>query len=412
MRKIQPFTKALVGSMLLGIAAGWCCNTWLGPEQSAAVAEDLSVITNAFLRLIKMIIAPLVFSTLTASIARMNGAAEIGRVGLKAVAWFFAASVVSLSLGLIMAAALHPGTGLALPLPDGSGAAINVAKFGGEEFINHLIPRSIFEAMANNEILSIVVFSAFFGAAMAALKERAQHVAVLCDELATIMLKVTGYVMKAAPLAIFAALAATIAAQGIGIIAVYAKFVGGYYLSLLILWMLLGAALAALVGRRAIALLVAIREPTLLAFATASSEAAYPRTLEALVEFGIPRRLASFVLPLAYSFNLDGSMMYCTFAVMFVAQAYGIEVPLGQQISVFALLMLMTKGMAGVPRVSVVIVAAALPYLSLPQAGMLLVLAVDQILDMGRSATNVVGNAVAAVVVSRWERQNDVTDSN
>jgi Na+/H+-dicarboxylate symporter len=252
-----------------------------------------------------------------------------------------------------------------------------------------------------------VVFSMFFGVAMAGLKEKAARAVALCEELAAIMLRITDYVMKAAPIAIFAALAATISTQGIGILGSYAKFVGGYYAALAILWALLAAALAALIGRRAFALLGAIREPTLLAFATASSEAAYPRLLEALVAFGASRRVTSFVLPLGYSFNLDGAMMYCAFAIQFIAQAYGIEMPLGQQLAMFALLMLATKGLAGVPRAAIVVVAAMLPYFHLPEAGLLLVLAVDQILDMGRSATNVVGNAVAATVVSLWERQLD-----
>ena len=221
------------------------------------------------------------------------------------------------------------------------------------------------------------------------------------------MLRITDYVMKAAPIAIFAALAATIATQGIGILGSYAKFVGGFYAGLAILWGLLAAALVVLVGRRAFKLLGAIREPTLLAFATASSEAAYPRLLEELVAFGASRRVTSLVLPLGYSFNLDGSMMYCAFAIQFIAQAYGIEMPLGQQLATFVMLMIATKGLAGVPRASPVVVAAMLPYFHLPDAGMLLVLAVDQVLDMGRSATNVVGNAVAATAVCRWENKLD-----
>jgi Na+/H+-dicarboxylate symporter len=269
------------------------------------------------------------------------------------------------------------------------------------------VPRSIFEAMANNEILQIVVFSLFFGTAMAGLKEKAARAVELCEELAAIMLRVTNYVMKAAPIAIFAALAATISTQGIGILGSYAKFVGGYYLALAIFWAILAAALTWLVGRRAFTLLGAIREPTLLAFATASSEAAYPRLLEALVGFGASRRVTSLVLPLGYSFNLDGAMIYCAFAIQFIAQAYGIEMPLGQQLGMFALLMLATKGLAGVPRAATLVVAAMLPYFHLPEAGLLLVLAVDQILDMGRSATNVVGNAVAATAVSLWEHQFD-----
>jgi Na+/H+-dicarboxylate symporter len=404
MPSLRIFSVILVASMVLGIACGWCCYHYLTVEQAGNVAATLSIVTTAFLRLIRMIIAPLIFATLCSAIARMNGVAEIGRVGLKAMIWFIGASCVSLALGLLVAAVLQPGAGIALPVPDAS-ASGEVNRFTLDEFVTRLVPRSIFEAMANNEILQIVVFSLFFGTAMAALKEKAARAAELCEELAAIMLRVTNYVMKAAPIAIFAALAATIATQGIGILGSYAKFVGGYYLALAIFWAVLAAALTWLVGHRAVTLLGAIREPTLLAFATASSEAAYPRLLEALVAFGASRRVTSLVLPLGYSFNLDGAMIYCAFAIQFIAQAYGIEMPLGQQLGMFALLMLATKGLAGVPRAATVVVAAMLPYFHLPEAGLLLVLAVDQILDMGRSATNVVGNAVAATAVSLWERQ-------
>jgi Na+/H+-dicarboxylate symporter len=404
MPSLRIFSVILVASMVLGIVCGWWCHHYLTVEQAGSVAATLSIITTAFLRLIRMIIAPLIFATLCSAIARMDGVAEIGRVGLKAMIWFIGASCVSLALGLLVAALLQPGAGIALPVPDAM-ANVEANRFTLDEFVTRLVPRSIFEAMANNEILQIVVFSLFFGTAMAGLKEKAARAVDLCDELAAIMLRVTNYVMKAAPIAIFSALAATISMQGIGILGSYAKFVGGYYLALAIFWAILAAVLTWLVGRRALTLLGAIREPTLLAFATASSEAAYPRLLEALVAFGASRRMTSLVLPLGYSFNLDGAMIYCAFAIQFIAQAYGIEMPLGQQLGMFALLMLATKGLAGVPRAATVVVAAMLPYFHLPEAGLLLVLAVDQILDMGRSATNVVGNAVAATAVSLWERQ-------
>jgi Na+/H+-dicarboxylate symporter len=404
MPSLRNFTIILLASMVLGVACGWYCHHFLTVEQATGVAAKLSIVTTAFLRLIRMIIAPLIFATLTSAIARMDGAAEIGRVGLKAMVWFIGASCLSLALGLLLAALIQPGAGIALSVPVAV-AGVDASHLTFEDFVIHLVPRSIFEAMADNEILQIVVFSVFFGVAMAALKEKAARAAALCEELASIMLRITDYVMKVAPIAIFAALAATIATQGIGILGSYAKFVGGYYVGLAILWGLLAAALVALVGRRAVTLLGAIREPTLLAFATASSEAAYPRLLEKLVAFGASRRVTSLVLPLAYSFNLDGSMMYCAFAIQFIAQAYGIEMPLGQQLATFAMLMIATKGLAGVPRASPVVVAAMLPYFHLPDAGMLLVLAVDQVLDMGRSATNVVGNAVAATAVCRWENK-------
>jgi Na+/H+-dicarboxylate symporter len=259
--------------------------------------------------------------------------------------------------------------------------------------------------MACNEILQIVVFSIFIGTAAASLKEQTLRFVELIEQLAAIMFKVTDYVMKVAPLAIFAALASSISLHGIGIVGTYARFVAGFYLSLGILWGLLMAALVFLVGSRSFRLLASIRQPVLLAFATSSSEAAYPRLLEELVAFGIPRRIASFVLPLGYSFNLDGAMMYCTFAILFIAQAYGVELTLAQQITLFGLLMVTTKGLAGVPRAAIAVIAVTLHYFHLPDSGIALVLAVDHILDMGRSATNIVGNSVAAAVVASWEGQ-------
>ena len=402
----RRFTYLLIAAMVLGILVGWACNQFLAPEQAKQAASGFSIITDVFLRLIKMIIAPLVFATLVAGIAHMEDAAAIGRVGVKTMGWFISASIVSLTIGLLMVHLLHPGTGLSLPSPEAvAGVKVDVSTFTLRDFITHLVPKSIIEAMANNEILQIVVFSVFVGTAVAAIDDKAPAVLALVEQVAAIMLKVTGYVMKTAPLAIFAALAATISTQGLEILGTYAKFVGGFYLSLGLLWALLIGAVLLVVGPRALKLIAAIRQPALLAFSTASSEAAYPRTLEELQKFGVSRKVASFVLPLGYSFNLDGSMMYCTFATLFIAQAYGIEMSIGQQITMLALLMVTSKGMAGVPRASLVVIAATLSYFKLPEGGLLLILAVDHLLDMGRSATNVVGNSVAAAVVAKWENE-------
>jgi Na+/H+-dicarboxylate symporter len=406
------FTTFIVGAMVLGVAVGWGLNQFTTPDQAKAAAENLSIITDVFLRLIKMIIAPLVFATLVSGIAHMEDAASIGRVGVKTMGWFISASIVSLLIGLVMVHLLQPGSGLSLAMPDAGKAAtaVDMSKFTLKAFITHLVPASIFQAMADNEILQIVVFSIFVGTAVAAIDDRAPAVLALVEQVAQIMLKVTGYVMRTAPLAIFAALASTVATQGVSILATYAKFVGGFYLSLALLWGLLIAVAVLIVGRRALKLMAAIRSPALLAFSTASSEAAYPRTLEELQRWGISRRVASFVLPLGYSFNLDGSMMYCTFATLFIAQVYGIGLSIGQQITMLLLLMVTSKGMAGVPRASLVVIAATLTYFNLPEAGLLLILAVDHLLDMGRSATNVVGNSVAAAVVARWEKQIEVPE--
>ena len=260
--------------------------------------------------------------------------------------------------------------------------------------------------MARNEILQIVVFSIFVGTAVAAIDDRAPAVLALVEQITAIMLKITGYVMTTAPFAIFAALASTVATQGLDVIGDYFKFVGGFYLALGVLWAVLLGAAALFIGLpRAVKLFQAVRNPALLAFSTSSSEAAYPRTMEALQRFGVSRRIVSFVLPLGYSFNLDGSMMYCTFATLFIAQAYGIHMSWGQQITMLLLLMVTSKGMAGVPRASLVVISATLAFFKLPEAGLLLILAVDHLLDMGRSGTNVIGNSVAAAVVAKWEKQ-------
>jgi Na+/H+-dicarboxylate symporter len=399
----RTFTILLIVGMVAGIAAGVFIHATLDPAATKTVTDALGIVTTIFLRLIRMIIAPLVFATLVSGIAHMEDAAAVGRVGVKAIAWFVFASLVSLSLGLLMVHLFEPGVGLDLTA-GAAGQPVTATALSLNEFIVHLVPRSIVEAMANNEILQIVVFSVFVGTAVAAIDDRTPAVLALVDQIAAIMLKVTGYVMLLAPLVVFAALASTIATQGAGILITYAKFVGGFYVALLLLWALLLTVAFLVMRGRLGELMRAIREPALLAFSTSSSEAAYPKLLENLQKIGLPRQIVSFVLPLGYSFNLDGSMMYCTFATLFIAQAYGIELSLAQQITLLLLMMVTSKGMAGVPRASLVVIAAALPYFNLPEAGLLLVLAVDQLLDMGRSGTNVVGNSVACVVVNALER--------
>jgi Na+/H+-dicarboxylate symporter len=403
----RVFGYFIVGAMVLGVLVGWIVNQALPPEGAKEVAANLTILTDMFLRLIKMIIAPLVFTTLVAGIAHMGDATEVGRVGLKTIAWFLLASIVSLSIGLIMVHIIQPGSGLSLVAPPVEAAAPGLAKaeFTLREFVTHLIPTSIVDAMARNEILQIVVFSVLVGTAVAAIDDKAPAVLNLVEQGAAIMLKVTGYVMTVAPVAIFAALASSVATQGLEVLVTYAKFVSGFYVSLGLLWGLLMLAGVLIVGRRSLGLISQLRGPVLLAFSTASSEAAYPRTLEVLQKWGVSRKVASFVLPLGYSFNLDGSMMYCTFATLFIAQVYGIDLSIGQQITMLALLMVTSKGMAGVPRASLVVIAATLTFFDLPEAGLLLILAVDHLLDMGRSATNVVGNSVAAAVVAKWENQ-------
>ena len=374
------------------------------PESAAAFAETSGLLPTMFLRLIKMIIAPLVFSTLVVGIAKMGDIATVGRIGGKALGWFIFASLISLTLGLVLVETLEPGKAMQLPIPESHAqSGIEASALSLQGFIAHTIPTSILDAMARNEILQIVVFSLFFGTAMAALGERSKPVIEVVDVLAHIMLKVTGYVMLFAPFAVFGALATTVAKQGLGILKVYGIFMGEFYMGLLLLWVILAVLGGLIIGPRVRNLIKRVRGPVVLAFSTASSEAAYPRTLEELEKFGCSNRIASFVLPVGYSFNLDGSMMYCTFAVMFIAQVYGIEIPIGQQIAMVAVLMLTSKGIAGVPRASLVVIAATLAQFGIPEAGLVLLLGIDHFLDMGRSATNVIGNSVATAVVSKWE---------
>jgi Na+/H+-dicarboxylate symporter len=391
--------------MILGIVVGYILHAAIpDPKEATIVAGYFTIITDLFLRLIKMIIAPLVFSMLVVGIAHMGDTESIGRIGLKAMAWFIAASLVSLTLGMVMVNILRPGENLGLPLPEASASTnLKVSALTLKEFVTHLVPRSIVEAMANNEILQIVVFAIFMGVAATAVGERGRQLVAVADEVAHVMLKITNYVMLVAPLAVFAAVAATITTQGLGILVTYGKFIAEFYLCLFVLWLLLVLAGSLFLGPRVITLMRYIREPFLLAFSTASSESAYPRTVEQLERFGVSNRIVSFVLPLGYSFNLDGTMMYCTFATIFIAQAYGIELSFGTQIAMLLLLMLTSKGMAGVPRASLVVIAATLSTFGIPEAGILLIMGIDQFLDMGRSATNVVGNSIATVVVGKWE---------
>ena len=408
----KKLTRFILLALVLGIIAGWAINAAIddGTPGSAAqlkqIAEYLSIVTALFLRLIKMIIAPLVFATLVAGIAHMGDIAALGRVGLRSVGWFILASLVSLTLGLILVNLLQPGVGLDLPPPNAA-SGVETAGFNLKDFITHLVPASIFEAMAKNEILQIVIFSLFFGVALTAIGEKGKPIVKGVEALVHVILQVTDYVMRFAPFAVFTAVTSAIAEQGPEILFTFGKFGGSFYLGLLILWSLLIGVCFLLVGSRTKYLVRYIRDPIVLAFSTASSEAAYPRTLEALDRFGVPPRIASFVLPLGYSFNLDGSMMYMTFATIFIAQAYGMDLSIGQEVTMLLVLMITSKGVAGVPRASLVVIAATLSMFNIPEAGLLLILAVDHFLDMGRSATNVVGNAVASTVVAKWEGSLD-----
>ena len=414
----KRLTWYILGALILGLFTGWVINASIadGSEASKAqlseIADYFGIVTTLFLRLIKMIIAPLVFATLVAGVAHMGDTAALGRVGARTMAWFITASLISLTLGLVLVNTLQPGVGLNLPLPPANAASgVDTSNFDLAKFVTHVVPSSGIAAMADNEILQIVVFSLFIGVAITAVGEKAKPLVRAVEGLVEVMLTVTGYVMRLAPIAVFAAVAASIAENGPGVIITFGQFIGSFYLGLFILWMLLFGVAFLAVGSRVMHLGRYIRDPLVLAFSTASSEAAYPRTLEALDKFGVPPRIASFVLPLGYSFNLDGSMMYMTFATIFIAQAYGIDLSIGQEILLLLTLMVTSKGIAGVPRASLVVIAGSLAMFNIPEAGLLLILAVDHFLDMGRSATNVVGHAVASVLVAKWEGPLDVEES-
>jgi len=400
----NKLTLWILIALVLGAIAGYAIHKSVADP--TPWVTNFGLVTTIFLRLIKMIIAPLVFATLTVGIAKMGDVGVVGRLGLKAMLWFIAASLMSLGLGLLLVNLFQPGVALNLPLPEATASSgIAASSMSLADFVTHLVPMSIADGMAKNEILQIVVFSIFFGIGCAGVGDKAKVLVEALEGLSYVMLKVTMLVMWFAPFAVFAAVAAAIAKSGPGIFETYAFFMAEFYLGILILWALLFLAAFMILGGRAAALFKAVREPTMLAFATASSEAAYPKTLAQLEKFGCSNRVASFVLPLGYSFNLDGSMMYCTFAVMFIAQAYGIELSAAQQLTMLLILMVTSKGMAGVPRASLVVIAATLAQFNIPEAGLLLLLGIDHFLDMGRSATNVIGNSVATAVVSKWEGQ-------
>ena len=337
----------------------------------------------------------------------MDDTKSVGRVGVKALLWFVTASIISLLLGCLLANIIQPGTGLGMPLP-AADAATNLATksltFNG--FLLNVFPKSIFDAFANNQILQILIFSIFFGLAIASLPGKtATTITKLTDEAVHVMIKVTDYVMQFAPIGVFAAMGAAIATQGLSVLGTYGKLIGSFYFGLAMLTLILIFVGWLFLGRRVFTLMGMMKSVMLLAFSTASSEAAYPKTMEQLEKFGASNRITSFVLPLGYSFNLDGSMMYQSFAIIFIAQAYGIDMPIATQLTMLAVLMLSSKGMAGVARASLVVVAAVLPMFNLPESGLLLIMAIDQFLDMGRTAINVVGNSIATAVVAKWEGQ-------
>ena len=396
-------------AMLLGAILGSIIHTYY-PHLAANFSKNIKLLATIFIRLVQMIIAPLVFTTLVVGIAKLGDIRAVGRIGGKALAWFFSASFVSLLIGMFWVNFLHPGVGLNLSDIDVSTASDVTDKtqsFSIQNFIEHIIPKSIFEAMATNEILQIVIFSIFFGLAAASIGDKVKPVISALDYTSHIILKMVNYVMKFAPIGVFGAIAAVFATKDISdLMLTYTKFFSSFLVGIASLWLVLLLVAFFFLGKRLKTLLKRIVSPLVIAFGTTSSEAVFPKLTEELERFGVKDRIVSFMLPLGYSFNLDGSMMYMTFASIFIAQAYGIPLDIGTQFTMLLVLMLTSKGIAGVPRASLVVIAATCGMFNIPIEGIALILPIDHFCDMFRSATNVLGNSIATSVVGQWEDEN------
>jgi len=413
--KKTSFLGNLTVQILIAMLLGAILGIFIHDNYDVAFAKEFSdkikILATVFIRLVQMIISPLVFTTLVVGIAKLGDVKTVGRVGGKALGWFFSASFISLLIGMFWVNVLQPGVGLNLSNVDLTSAAEvtgNTHSFSAQNFIEHIFPKSIFEALANNEILQIVIFSIFFGLAAASIGSYAKPVINALDKTSHIVLKMVNYVMKFAPLGVFGAIAGVFAIKDLNdLIFTYIKFFGSFLVGIGSLWVFLIVVGIVFLGKRMKTLLNHIVSPLIIAFGTTSSEAVFPKLTEELERFGIKDKIVSFMLPLGYSFNLDGSMMYMTFASLFIAQAYGIHLDTGTQMTMLLVLMLTSKGIAGVPRASLVVVAATCGMFKIPIEGIALILPIDHFCDMFRSATNVLGNALATSVVGKWEGEED-----
>ncbi len=401
--KIKLTVQILI-ALILGITIGaWYRHNWPDPQNIKPFADNMSLLSDIFLRLVKMIIAPLVFSLLLTGVAKIGDFKSVGRIGLKTIVWFTFATLVSLTIGLVIANIFEPGKHLAT----GTSviAAIEPKAFNAKEFVSHVFPESIVDVMAHNQILPIIIFVLFFAVATAAIHEKGKIIIEFFDSVAHVMLKVTGYVMKLAPIGVFGAVTAIIASKGLSVLGGYLNIILCFFGGLLFFVFGFLMIVCSVLKINFFRLFSHVKDAMILAFSTASSEAAMPRVIEGLERFGFSNRIVSFVLPLGYSFNLDGSIMYMTFATMTIAQASNMPISISQQITMMLILLVSSKGVAGVPRASLVVIAGMLSYFNIPQEGLALILGIDWLLDMGRSATNVMGNAVATAVVSKWEKE-------
>lgn len=392
--------------MVAGIVLGYVINKNASPGYIASFSSNIKLLATIFLRLVQMIIAPLVFSTLVVGISKLGDLKTVGRVGGKALLWFVSASLVSLLLGMMLVNFFHPGTSIDLSNADNTGATelVNTTQqFSLTKFVEHVFPKSVIDAMANNEILQLVIFSIFFGVAITSIGNYAKPVINALEALSHVILKMVGYVMNFAPLGVFGAIAAVIATKGLQVFKFYEYYLFYFVIGVFFLWAVLLLAGFLILKRRVPQLLKRIVQPLLIAFSTTSSEAVFPKLTEELERFGCNEKIVAFTLPLGYSFNLDGSMMYMTFASLTIAQAYRIELDLGTQLTMLLVLMLTSKGIAGVPRAALVVVTATCGMFNIPPEGIALILPVDHFCDMFRTATNVLGNALATAAVSKWE---------
>mgnify|MGYP000217807336 FL=1 len=406
MKKSNKLTLYILVAMLLGAILGYIINKNYDAVYIEKFSKNIKLLTTIFLRLVQMIIAPLVFTTLVVGIAKLGDLKTVGRVGGKAMLWFITASLMSLLIGLVLVNVFKPGLGIDLSNADMSGAKDVMGKtqtFSMLNFVEHVFPKSMFEAMANNEILQIVIFSIFFGVAAAAIGDKAKGFIKALETVSHIILKMVGYVMNFAPLGVFGAIAAVIATKGLAIFIFYGKYLMYFLFGIGVLWIVLLGVGFIILGKRVPSLLKHITTPLVIAFSTTSSEAVFPKLTEELEKFGCKDKIVSFILPLGYSFNLDGSMMYMTFASLAIAQAYGIHIDFATQLTMLLVLMLTSKGIAGVPRASLVVVTATCAMFNIPPEGIALILPIDHFCDMFRSATNVLGNSLATTVVSKWE---------
>ena len=393
-------------AMFAGVLLGYVVHKNATPEFVAKFSTNIKLLTTIFLRLVQMIIAPLVFSTLVVGIAKLGDLKTVGRIGGKALLWFVTASLVSLLIGMVLVNFFHPGTAIDLSNADTAGAKDLIGKtqeFSLQKFVEHVFPKSVFDAMANNEILQLVIFSIFFGVAATAIGDYAKPVIKALEGVSHIILKMVGYVMNFAPLGVFGAIAAVIATKGLEVFNFYGQYLLFFIIGIFTLWAVLLLVGFLILKNRVPALLKRIAQPLLIAFSTTSSEAVFPKLTEELERFGCKDKIVAFTLPLGYSFNLDGSMMYMTFASLAIAQAYGIHLDIGTQLTMLLVLMLTSKGIAGVPRASLVVVTATCSMFNIPPEGIALILPIDHFCDMFRTATNVLGNALATAAVSKWE---------